>query len=93
LFFAECAARNGAAAQLGSILNEMAVCPKRAELTGAADQSLLQVKSLIEAQIRVLRETGSQSKLLELDKELEIAFGNKERCFGALSEHTKEHGC
>ena len=71
----------------------MLICSKRQELTAAADDSLLTVKSLIEAQIRVLRETGSQSRLLELDKELEMAFGEKERRFGALSEHTKEHGC
>jgi hypothetical protein len=28
-----------------------------------------------------------------LDKDLENAVGSKERAFGALSQHRKEHGC
>jgi len=32
-------------------------------------------------------------KLLALDSELELKFGEKEHAFGALQQHTKEHGC
>ena len=28
-----------------------------------------------------------------LDKDLENAVGSKERAFGALSQHRKDHGC
>ena len=30
---------------------------------------------------------------MELDKKLETAFGEKERAFGALRQHSEEHGC
>ena len=36
---------------------------------------------------------NDQKRLLALDKELETVFGEKERAFGALQEHSKEHGC
>jgi hypothetical protein len=59
----------------------------------AATQALERMKALIEQQITVLHEGESQSKLMSLDKDLEKAFGGKERAFGALAEHKKEHGC
>jgi hypothetical protein len=31
--------------------------------------------------------------LVPLDKDLENAVGAKERAFGALAQHCKEHGC
>ena len=33
------------------------------------------------------------TRLLELDKELEVAFEDKERAFEALREHIDEHRC
>ena len=71
----------------------MASCSKRDELMLAATQALERMKALIEQQITVLHEGEGQSKLMSLDKDLEKAFGEKERAFGALAEHTKEHGC
>jgi len=71
----------------------MGPCTRREELTTAAAESLKRIKSLIEEQIAVLRQPGGQARLLELDRELEKAVGEKERGFGALTEHTKEHGC
>jgi len=47
---------------------------------------------LIAGQLKALQDHDIQ-KLLTLDKELEQAFGAKERAFGALNEHTKDHGC
>ena len=71
----------------------MTSCSKRNELMLTASQALERMKALIEQQITVLHEGEGQSKLMSLDKDLEKAFGEKERAFGALAEHTKEHGC
>ena len=71
----------------------MASCSKRSELMLRATQALERVKALIEQQITVLHEGDSQNKLMSLDKDLEKAFFEKERAFGALAEHTSEHGC
>jgi hypothetical protein len=30
---------------------------------------------------------------MQLDRELELAIGEKERLFGALRQHREEHGC
>jgi len=29
----------------------------------------------------------------EIDQQIELTIGEKERCIGALNEHRKEHGC
>lgn len=43
-------------------------------------------------QVHALRH-GDQSKLMQLDKEVEELIGKKERTFGALRQHTADHGC
>jgi hypothetical protein len=44
------------------------------------------------SQIEAL-EKADHSKLFSLDKELELSFGRKERAFGALRQHKRDHGC
>ena len=68
------------------------ICPVREDLTTKADVVLKQIAELLERQIRALA-ANDQDKLLKLDKELELAFGDKERAFGALRQHKIEHGC
>jgi hypothetical protein len=68
------------------------MCPKKEELRREANQILDRVLSITKAQIEALQ-ANDQAKLLSLDKDLELTFGSKERAFGALREHTKEHGC
>jgi len=67
-------------------------CPKRDELSGQAIKVLGHLNHLTLEQIECLR-NGNQKRLLEIDSELELTFGEKERAFGALREHSKEHGC
>ena len=69
-----------------------AQCQTRETLQAEASETLQRLIDLTENQIRALAENDHQA-LLHLDKELEMAFGAKERAFGALREHTKEHGC
>jgi hypothetical protein len=67
-------------------------CPQRKELQDAAETALQCIKDLTSASIEALR-AGDNVRLLALDKELELAIGDKERRFGALQQHTSEHGC
>jgi len=39
------------------------------------------------------REGGDPARATELDKELDLMFGEKERTIGAWQQHTREHGC
>ena len=68
------------------------ICPVRDQLTTRADQVLKTIATLLQAQIDALA-VNDQDTLLKLDKELELAFGEKERAFGALRQHKSEHGC
>ncbi len=67
-------------------------CPKREALQLAANVILQSLIDLTKQQIDALS-VNDQSRLLTLDKHLEKKFGEKERAFGALRQHTKEHGC
>lgn len=68
------------------------VCPKRDELNKRALEVLRHLNRLTVEQMDCLK-ANDQRRLLALDKELEKQFGEKERAFGALQEHSKEHGC
>jgi hypothetical protein len=67
-------------------------CDVRARLQAEAQQHLKKVIELTQQQIEALAR-NDQQMLLTLDKLLELTFGEKERSFGALREHTKEHQC
>jgi hypothetical protein len=68
------------------------ICPTRQRLQQEATAVLNTLTELITQQIEALR-VGDNQKLLSADKKLEMMFGEKERTFGALRQHTKEHGC
>jgi hypothetical protein len=38
-------------------------------------------------------EHRQENTLMELDRQIELEFGAKERAMGALEEHRREHGC
>src|SRR5690349_6045546 len=67
-------------------------CPKREELQQQAMNVLRKLNHHTIEQIECVK-VNDQKRLLELDKQLEMLFGEKERSFGALLEHSKEHGC
>ena len=70
----------------------MQPCPVRKELVDSASEILSKIRELTAEQIKLLK-AGDQAKLIALDKELEVIFGDKEKAFGALQQHTSEHGC
>ncbi len=67
-------------------------CGLRDELQRQASDALERVVFLTRQQIDALK-AGEMSRLTQLDKDLEITFGEKERAFGALRQHRTEHGC
>jgi len=54
------------------------------------------LKEIIEFTDRLMeavRMNETATSLTSLDKDLENSVGAKERAFGALAQHQKEHGC
>lgn len=70
----------------------MSSCILRAQLQKDATETLNRLIELNKQQIDALQE-NDETRLMALDQKMELAFGDKERAFGALREHTKEHGC
>jgi hypothetical protein len=70
----------------------METCSLRKELSDRAEEILKLIISTNQQQIEALR-SSNHVKLMQYDKELEQLVGKKERAFGALRQHTKEHGC
>ena len=67
-------------------------CAQRDALQREANAALQAIIDITKQQIDALS-ANDQARLLVLDKNLERKFGEKERSFGALRQHTKEHGC
>ena len=67
-------------------------CPEKDKLKAEAARRL---KDIIEFTDRLLKALSSDKpvSVVPLDKDLENAVGAKERAFGALAQHQKEHGC
>jgi hypothetical protein len=68
------------------------MCDKQNELRQAATAILQQIDALTQQQLDAMRQ-GDDVRLMKLDKQLELVFGEKERAFGALHQHRDEHGC
>ncbi len=59
-----------------------------------AQNALFRMRSLIDQQVQLLKVGQHNSPTFKnLDRELDLTFGEKERAFGALHSHTAEHGC
>jgi hypothetical protein len=67
-------------------------CPKNRELLTAVVQALDQMARL-SAEQKAARLSGDTERATELDKQLDLMFGEKERAVGGWQEHTREHGC
>ena len=67
-------------------------CSERDKIKAEATRAL---KDIVEFTDRLLKamNTEKPASLTPLDKDLENAVGAKERAFGALMQHQKEHGC
>lgn len=66
-------------------------CSVRRHLQSEATAALNHSREIAQKQIEALS-ADDHATFLELDNGLELAFGAKERSFGALQEHTKSHG-
>jgi hypothetical protein len=67
-------------------------CEKQQQLRRTAMEILERIDALTEVQIQAMRD-GDDERLMDADKQIEAKFGEKERTFGALFDHRKEHGC
>jgi BMFP domain-containing protein YqiC len=67
-------------------------CQEQEKLRQAVTDVLNRMDVLNRAQIEAIK-TRDDERLMALDKELEAAFGQKQRLYGALFEHRNQHGC
>jgi hypothetical protein len=67
-------------------------CQRNRELLGAVVKALERLATLSTEQ-KMARESGDTGRATDLDTELDLLFGEKERTIGAWQEHTREHGC
>jgi hypothetical protein len=68
------------------------MCEREQELRNAATAVLDRIDALTDEQIAAIKGRDDEA-LMAIDKQLELAFGEKERAFGTLLSHRKEHGC
>ena len=67
-------------------------CEEQERLRQAVTEVLNRIDVLNRGQIEAIK-TRDDERLMALDKELEAAFGQKQRLYGALFEHRNQHGC
>ena len=68
------------------------MCPKNQEMVEVIAGKLTQIVELAQAQTEA-RRNGDRKRAIELDKQLDLLYGEKERSVGAWQEHAAEHGC
>jgi hypothetical protein len=67
-------------------------CLEYERLEDEVDKSLKKLGELTTLQLEIFRSKNYDS-FMRLDKDLELAVGEKERTIGALRQHAKEHKC
>ena len=67
-------------------------CHQRQELIDRVQEHLVRIAELTRASAEALR-NGNENLAAELDRQVDIEFGKKERAMRALQQHRKEHGC
>lgn len=70
----------------------VAKCTRHDELLEEAQKVLESIHELSAKQVETI-EQGVSQRFLSMDRQLELAMGEKERAIGALREHDREHGC
>jgi len=68
-------------------------CPERDKLKADASRALQDIVGFAKRLLPAINSEDDPASLTPLDKDLENAVGEKERAFGALAQHRKEHGC
>jgi hypothetical protein len=67
-------------------------CPRQQELIEKVQRHLLNISELARRIAEALA-NRNENTAAELDKQVDLELGLKERGMGALQEHRKEHGC
>ena len=67
-------------------------CLRQQELVETVQAHLKRISELTQAVSAALA-NGSNNVAAELDRQVDLEFGMKERGMGALHQHRKEHGC
>jgi hypothetical protein len=67
-------------------------CLTQQQLIADVQEHLMQISKLSRAVSEALA-SGNENFAAELDKQVDLEFGKKERAMGALQQHRKEHGC
>jgi len=70
----------------------MTGCEERERLRDAAMNTLSQIISVTQRLLEANR-SNDRTTIAQLDKQLELLIGEKERAFGALNQHNKDHRC
>jgi hypothetical protein len=68
------------------------VCLRQKELIENVQGHLQNISRLTHGIVEAIG-TGSENLAAELDKQVDLEWGMKERAMGALHEHRREHGC
>jgi hypothetical protein len=68
------------------------ICLKKQQLLAAVETQLETVAKLALTEVNAIKHEA-EIIWMEIDKQIELALGEKERSIGALLEHRKEHGC
>jgi len=67
-------------------------CLRQQELMEEVRRRLAHLAELAHAESEALK-NHHHNLWKEIDQQIELTIGEKERCIGALNEHRKEHGC
>jgi hypothetical protein len=67
-------------------------CPRQKELIEKVQRHLLNISELTRSISEAIAHRN-ENTAAELDKQVDLEFGLKERAMGALHEHRREHGC
>ena len=67
-------------------------CLRQEELVAETQRHLIRLAELAKQEAEAIA-TRNETLILALDQDIENTLGLKERAFGALHEHRKEHGC
>jgi hypothetical protein len=67
-------------------------CAEHFRLMEHAHEQLQKLNELTGKQLEIF-DSGNHEQFMKIDREVEIALGEKERRIGALRQHDEEHGC
>ena len=67
-------------------------CAQQQKLIAEVQDHLIQISQLTRAIAEALA-NGNENVAAEMDKQVDLELGKKERAMGALHQHRKEHGC